>query len=181
MELFGAPASLRNHQPGLANTCLSVWEPLLGESECEPGTLDKFYAACQNFDGIVLTHTLLGRVFGKSWKLRWYNLRLTRFRIRRTVKKLLAAGVGRNGNGMVVVRAGELGCLYARRGDTQPNWLESCDWYHAGDEDIERDGIFAGALTYALAISLQDQAAFEKVASCFEARRKNVTNGKLGT
>jgi hypothetical protein len=178
VELFGAPASLRNHQPGLTNTRLSVWEPLLEESRCRWGLRAKFKAACKNFDVIVLTHTVLGQVFWNPWE----RVDCTRSRITRTVEKLLAAGVGRDGNGMVVVRAGELGCLYARRVDTQPNWLESCDWYNAKGQAIESNGIFAGALTYALAIGPpQDQAAFEKVASCFEARRKNVTNGELRT
>ncbi len=151
-----------------------MWEPQLGRLEYGPEILVKFKSACGNFDVIATTHTVLEKMFGMSYNVFPSNKRerllqcskVTRHRILAAVKELFVAGVGRNGQGIVVVRAGKLGNLAVKgrgRGKkgVKHEWLHGFRHERVGSLELTatRDKkvspaagtMFVGGLTYALA------------------------------
>ena len=105
---------------------LFVWEPV--PDLCTPGELTNCIKALSCIDVVSPNHSELGAFFGKETNGESHvDYRL----IEMLCDQWLAGGIGPDGHGGIVVRAGKDGCFVARRG--LKKWLPA---YHQSAEKV---------------------------------------------
>lgn len=150
---------------------LFVWEPV--PDSCVPGELANCYRACKYVDIVSPNHHELGGFFGyKSDE--GPDDEINRHFIEQWCQKWLEEGVGKEGQGAIIVRAGKGGCYLSSRKHSK--WLPA---YHRTDDDgndrhkvVDPTGggnAFLGALALALArgTDLEEAAIRASVAASF--------------
>lgn len=145
---------------------LFIWEPV--PDLCTPGELDNCLEALKHVDVVSPNNGELGGFFGQSTDAGEHvNYRL----VEALGDKWLESGVGRNGDGGIVVRSGKDGCLVARRG-----WRAWMPAYHQnGEKVVDPTGGgngFLGGLAVGLVRcggveALQEAAAWGSVSASF--------------
>lgn len=111
IELIRAIAEKRRLLDPMLEAPFWVWEPL--PDSCVPEQFDPFKAAMAQVDVTSPNHGELCGLFGFEAHDAGGNLHEQHVKV--CTDKLLDAGVGTNGNGSIIVRAGKDGCLIARR------------------------------------------------------------------
>ena len=105
---------------------LFIWEPV--PDLCTPEEFDNCLEALKHVDVVSPNNGELGGFFGQSTDAGEHvNYRL----VESLSDKWLGSGIGRNGNGGIVVRSGKDGCLVARRGCRA--WMPA---YHQNSEQV---------------------------------------------
>ncbi|KAJ5673306.1 hypothetical protein N7507_002433 [Penicillium longicatenatum] len=99
---------------GILNRPLIVWEP--SPLACSPDNLQGYLKAARYVDVLSPNHLELAKLFSQA------NIAFSKPEIEELVSRLLGSGVGPDGLGVVVVRAGEHGCLVQSR-DIAAKWL----------------------------------------------------------
>ncbi|KAK2750392.1 hypothetical protein FQN57_003872 [Myotisia sp. PD_48] len=118
-----------------------VWEPI--PSLCLPEHLSKFYEVIRYIDVVSPNDLELATYFGNST---WH---VNESRDQEIVQSIVTSGIGPEGTGTFVVRAGKDGCYAFSRGRKQ---LEIPAYYYAKVSDPTGAGnAFLGALCQALA------------------------------
>src|SRR4051794_11950590 len=110
-------------QIGIQDRPLLIWEP--APLACKAETLQTCLEAAALVDVFSPNHIELARLFQDS------PISPDKFEIERLALKILDSGVGPEGNGVVVIRAGENGCLVQSRGLAR-KWIPP--FYEAGME-----------------------------------------------
>lgn len=102
-------------QMGISQRPLIIWEPspLTSNPDYLQGSLD----VAKLVDVFSPNHLELAATFGVL-----YSPETQKYEIESLALKVLSSGVGPDGNGVVVIRAGENGCL-VQSGDVGPQWL----------------------------------------------------------
>ncbi|KAJ6043808.1 hypothetical protein N7499_006226 [Penicillium canescens] len=95
-------------QVGIQDRPLVIWEP--APLACKAETLQTCLEVAALVDVFSPNHIELARLFQDS------PISPDKFEIERLALKILDSGVGSEGNGVVVIRAGENGCLVQSRG-----------------------------------------------------------------
>ncbi|KAJ5641905.1 hypothetical protein N7490_005905 [Penicillium lividum] len=103
------------HDLGISNRPLIIWEP--SPLACNPENLQACLEAAQYVDVLSPNHLELAKIFSQAPQAAF-----SKSRIQGLASKLLDRGVGPDGAGVVVVRAGEHGCLVQSR-NISPKWL----------------------------------------------------------
>ncbi len=93
---------------GLVKRPLIVWEP--SPLACIAGNLHACLASAQNVDVFSPNHLELTALFGKS-----PSSALDKAEIESLARRFLDGGVGPDGRGIVLIRAGQYGCLVSAR------------------------------------------------------------------
>lgn len=105
-------------QPDQTSKPVFVWEPV--PDRCTPEDQDKFLAACRVVDIVSPNELELGMMFGRpGWNENNNG-------DREIVHKILRSGIGEDGNGAIVIRAGKHGCYAYGKGQRRI-WLPA---YH---------------------------------------------------
>ncbi|KAF9730926.1 hypothetical protein PMIN01_10884 [Paraphaeosphaeria minitans] len=127
IELVENILALRNQSEKAQSPCpLFVWEPV--PDLCVAEELPNCLKALRLVDCVSPNHAELGAFFGKDTNAKDHvNYRL----IEELCDQLLEKGIGVDGKGGVVVRAGKDGCLVARLGSRK--WLPA---YHQRGETV---------------------------------------------
>ncbi|KAJ5919547.1 hypothetical protein N7454_009382 [Penicillium verhagenii] len=100
---------------GILNRPLLIWEP--SPLACNPENLNEWLEAAENVDVLSPNHLELMKLFSQG-----SGIAFSRSKIEGLVSTLLDSGVGPDGAGVVIVRAGEHGCLVQSR-ELSPQWL----------------------------------------------------------
>ncbi|KAJ4292798.1 hypothetical protein N0V90_009461 [Kalmusia sp. IMI 367209] len=123
-HLFGTPTEILTQVPnlmhlrertGIRERPLIVWEPL--PASCTRQHYEDFLAACKLADIFSPNHLELAALFGRT-----LCEQFDRQESEQWGQMIVDAGVGSNGDGMVITRAGEHGSLIMSR-DSRPIWL----------------------------------------------------------
>ncbi|KAF2744415.1 Ribokinase-like protein [Sporormia fimetaria CBS 119925] len=110
---------------------LFIWEPV--PDLCTPGELQNTLKALRSVDVVSPNHSELGALFGKDTNGPHHvDYRL----IEQLCDQWLASGIGENGKGAVVVRAGKDGCFVKRAG--LQRWLPA--YHQSADSVIDPTG-----------------------------------------
>lgn len=102
-------------EAGISNRPLIVWEP--SPLACSPDNLQDCLEAARYVDVLSPNHLELAKLFSQA-----PGAAFSKGMIEEPVSKILDSGVGPDGTGVVIVRAGEHGCLVQSR-DIPPKWL----------------------------------------------------------
>ncbi|KAF2761900.1 pfkB family kinase [Pseudovirgaria hyperparasitica] len=172
-HLLGTPEMCATYIPaihrlrrsaGNPKPCLVVWEP--EPRACRTTTRAATVKAAANVDVVSPNHLELRRLFEDDFS----TSRPTAAMIEDYAQRLVAEGLGRNGDGQLVVRAAELGCMVLSRKEPA-RWFPA--FYSPSREDVDRarfEGVevpshpsvvdptgagnaFLGAFTFELAMS----------------------------
>lgn len=100
---------------GVLERPLIIWEP--APPSCKPENLRACLEAAALVDVFSPNHLELAAFFGKS-----LSASQDKHVIEQLVLRFIDSGVGRDGRGTVIVRAGEHGCVIGSR-DLPPRWL----------------------------------------------------------
>ncbi|KAJ6110864.1 hypothetical protein N7486_003099 [Penicillium sp. IBT 16267x] len=103
------------HEVGILSRPLIIWEP--SPLACSPDNLQGCLEAARYVDVLSPNHLELAKLFSQAPEAAF-----SKSRVEELASKLLGSGVGPDGTGVVVVRAGEHGCLVQSR-DVPPRWL----------------------------------------------------------
>lgn len=120
--------ALRKHhdESGTASRPIFIWEPV--PDVCTPQELDNCIKALKYVDVISPNHDELGGFFGTNTD----GAHHVDFRVIEALSsQWLEHGVGRDGNGGVVVRCGKDGCLVMRKGERK--WMPA---YHQSAQKV---------------------------------------------
>ncbi|KAL1955569.1 hypothetical protein VTO42DRAFT_8448 [Malbranchea cinnamomea] len=131
---------VKNLLPSASQRPIFVWEPV--PDLCRPDELPKFYEAIRLVDVVSPNHSELAGYFGKTeWNFSDPD-------DQRIVETVVNAGIGLDGNGLFVVRAGKSGCYgFSRRGKCLG--LPACQGLNVVDP-TGAGNTFLGALAAAL-------------------------------
>jgi sugar/nucleoside kinase (ribokinase family) len=105
---------------------LFLWEPV--PDLCTPSELENCYEALKHVDVVSPNHQELTAFFGQTGDA---GDKVDRPVVEECVGKLLASGIGPDGRGAVVTRAGKEGCLVQTR--TSQRWMPA---YHQSSEKV---------------------------------------------
>ncbi|KAJ6007345.1 hypothetical protein N7540_011321 [Penicillium herquei] len=100
---------------GISSRPLIIWEP--APLSCNPENLQAFLEAAHHVDILSPNHLELGRFFSRIGKDT-----PTKTDIEELASKILDNGAGPDKNGIIIIRAGEQGCLI-QSWDLPPTWL----------------------------------------------------------
>lgn len=101
---------------GIHERPLIIWEP--APLSCRPENLEAIFEAAALVDVLSPNHLELAKLFSES------HAEVTdKKKIENLVSRCLDAGVGPEGNGTVIVRAGEMGCFISDRNNLS-TWLD---------------------------------------------------------
>jgi len=156
--------TMRTDKPGRDET-LIIWEP--APLSCLPGNLAACFEAARTVDVFSPNHIELLRLFGLGAET--HDKRV----LESLATAFLQSGIGREGNGLVVIRAGEHGSLSMKRG-SPPCWQTP---FYNGDSDVTgrivdttgAGNAFLGGLAVGLVRkkSLSEASRFGAVAASF--------------
>ncbi|KAJ5994859.1 hypothetical protein N7481_001836 [Penicillium waksmanii] len=118
-------------QTGISHRPLIIWEP--SPLTSNPDNLRASLEVAKLVDVFSPNHLELAATFGVL-----YSSETQKSEIETLALKVLSSGVGPDGNGVVVIRAGENGCLVQSR-DAGPKWLPP--FYEAGMEEEQASGV----------------------------------------
>jgi sugar/nucleoside kinase (ribokinase family) len=110
---------------GISHRPLIIWEP--SPLTSNPESLQASLEVARLVDIFSPNHLELAATFGVLYSSEWQISEIETLTLR-----VLNSGVGPDGNGVVVIRAGENGCLVQSR-DGGPKWLPP--FYAAGMEE----------------------------------------------
>ncbi|KAJ5524052.1 hypothetical protein N7494_010702 [Penicillium frequentans] len=102
-------------EAGISSRPLIIWEP--SPLACSPDNLQDCLEAARCVDVLSPNHLELAKLFSQA-----PGAAFAKSMIEELVTKFLDSGVGPDGTGAIVVRAGEHGCLVQSR-DISPKWL----------------------------------------------------------
>lgn len=104
-----------------------VWEPV--PDLCTPEELENTKAALNCVDVLSPNHEELGALFGFE-----HASGVEKQAVEKHAGELVASGIGRQGEGVIVVRSGKIGCYIARSGgDKRSCWLPA---YHTDQSKV---------------------------------------------
>lgn len=110
---------------GITNRPLIIWEP--APPSCQPEKLKTCLEAAALVDVFSPNHLELAAFFGESFSRsaseKHSEKDKTKTVIEELAMKFLDSGVGPSGNGLMLIRAGELGCLLRSRTLPSPMWI----------------------------------------------------------
>ncbi|KAH8775321.1 carbohydrate/purine kinase [Diaporthe sp. PMI_573] len=158
---------------GIEARPLLVWEPLPGS--CKSNLRGEHIAAAKLVDVYSPNHLEFLALFGDSEPSSG-DLRLDRRSVERYAESLLDSGVGPDGRGAVIVRAGMDGCLVSSSSIPERHyWLPP--FYDDDDAVVDATGAgntFLGALTFAISArrySVVEASALASVAASFSLQQ----------
>lgn len=136
---------VRDHLPSASQRPVFVWEPI--PDLCRPDELDKFYEVARLVDVVSPNDSELAGYFGKTeWDFDNSD-------DRRRVETIVDAGIGPEGTGVFVIRAGKRGCCGFSRGRSIE--LPACQGLNVVDP-TGAGNAFLGALAEALVCPRQN-------------------------
>ncbi|KAI9819760.1 MAG: hypothetical protein M1826_001069 [Phylliscum demangeonii] len=113
VELVTGIRARRRSVLGLDAPPLVVWEPV--PDRCVPEELDRCYGALRHVDVVSPNHHELAAFFGHGQIDEPAHGRVDRAAIEQLCRRWLDHGIGPDGQGAVIVRAGHAGCYLATR------------------------------------------------------------------
>ncbi|KAK6512078.1 hypothetical protein TWF481_000975 [Arthrobotrys musiformis] len=114
---------------GITDPPQFIWEPF--PATCKPQFLKDYLKAVKLVDVFSPNHMELCNFFGVEVNV---EEEFDRGLYEGFAKKFLDKGIGKNGEGCLVLRAGEHGCMVYTREMEQPQWLPT--YYEIGDEKV---------------------------------------------
>lgn len=118
-------------QMGISHRPLTIWEP--SPLTSNPDNFQACLDMAKLVDVFSPNHLELAATFGAL-----YSSETQKSEIETLALKVLSSGVGPDGNGVVVIRAGENGCLVQSR-DIGPKWLPP--FYVAAMQEEQASGV----------------------------------------
>lgn len=157
---------------------LLVWEPLPGS--CKPGLRDEHFATAKLVDVFSPNHLELQALF-EDTRRPFADRGLDLESLERYTEMFLDTGIGPDGRGAVIIRAGSDGCLVSSKSiPGRHKWLPAFHYSDSTVVDATGAGnTFLGALTFAMSACGHDvveASALASVAASFSLQQIGLPN-----